>query len=91
MITDACINCGVCEPECPNEAIVMGESYYRIRPGRCTVCVGHYDEPQCQALCPIDSCIITNPSRIEDRQTLESKAKRIAMRKAFEGLDAMTK
>ncbi|MDP7109235.1 MAG: 4Fe-4S binding protein, partial [Nitrospinaceae bacterium] len=25
IITDECINCGVCEPECPNGAITEGE------------------------------------------------------------------
>ena len=24
IITDECINCDVCEPECPNEAIFLG-------------------------------------------------------------------
>ena len=52
IITDECINCDVCEPECPNEAIVMGEEHYVIRQGRCTECVGVHDEPQCRRLCP---------------------------------------
>ena len=55
-ITDECINCDVCEPECPNDAIYMGESIYEIDPTRCTECVGHFDEPQCRQVCPID-CI----------------------------------
>lgn len=87
MITDECINCDVCEPECPNDAIFLGDEHYQIRPGRCTECVGHYEKPQCQKLCPIDLCIVPNPNRMETRQELESKAKRIAMRKAFEALD----
>lgn len=48
IITDDCINCDVCEPECPNEAISQGEEIYVINPNLCTECVGHYDEPQCQ-------------------------------------------
>ena len=48
MITDECINCDVCEPECPNQAISMGPEIYEIDPARCTECVGHFDEPQCQ-------------------------------------------
>ena len=56
MITDECINCDVCEPACPNQAITMGESIYLIDPARCNECVGHYDEPQCQQVCPVD-CI----------------------------------
>ncbi len=55
-ITEECINCDVCEPECPNEAIYQGESIYEIDPARCTECVGHFDEPQCQEVCPVD-CI----------------------------------
>ena len=45
MITDECINCDVCEPECPNQAIYMGSEIYEIDPNRCTECVGHFDEP----------------------------------------------
>ncbi|MDR3390148.1 MAG: YfhL family 4Fe-4S dicluster ferredoxin [Sulfuriferula sp.] len=56
MITDECINCDVCEPECPNEAIYQGDSIYEIDPNKCTECVGHYDAPQCVEVCPVD-CI----------------------------------
>lgn len=56
LINDDCINCDICEPECPNDAIFMGESIYEIDPNRCTECVGHYDTPQCQEVCPVD-CI----------------------------------
>ena len=52
-ITDECINCDVCEPECPNEAISMGAEVYEIDPHKCTECVGHFDEPQCVQLCPV--------------------------------------
>lgn len=55
-ITDECINCDVCEPECPNQAISQGEFYYEIDSSRCTECVGHFDEPQCQQVCPVE-CI----------------------------------
>ena len=55
-ITEECINCDVCEPECPNDAIYQGEEIYEIDPDKCTECVGHYDEPQCRAICPVD-CI----------------------------------
>ena len=41
MITDECINCDVCEPECPNEAISQGPEIYVIDPKKCTECVGH--------------------------------------------------
>ena len=46
IITDECINCDVCEPECPNEAISQGTEIYEIDPKKCTECVGHYDTPQ---------------------------------------------
>jgi formate hydrogenlyase subunit 6/NADH:ubiquinone oxidoreductase subunit I len=60
MITDECINCDVCEPECPNEAISMGEDYYVIAPDKCTECVGHFDSPQCVQVCPVE-CIPIHP------------------------------
>ncbi len=55
-ITDECINCGACEPECPNDAIYEGEEIYEINPELCTECKGHYDESQCVEVCPVD-CI----------------------------------
>jgi len=72
LITDDCINCDVCEPECPNEAISAGEEIYIIDPDKCTECVGHYDEPQCQQVCPVD-CIPEDPERVEDHETLMAK------------------
>ena len=72
MITDECINCDVCEPECPNSAISQGEEIYQIDPGKCTECVGHYDRPQCQEVCPVD-CIPVNPDHIEGREQLYRK------------------
>ncbi|MCE8035561.1 YfhL family 4Fe-4S dicluster ferredoxin [Billgrantia tianxiuensis] len=72
MITDECINCDVCEPECPNDAISAGEEIYVIDPSRCTECVGHYDEPQCQQVCPVD-CIPLDPERRETRDELMAK------------------
>ncbi len=45
LIDDSCINCDMCEPECPNQAIAMGDEIYEINPERCTECVGHYDKP----------------------------------------------
>jgi ferredoxin len=72
MITDECINCDVCEPECPNQAISMGADYYVIDPKRCTECVGHFDEPQCVQVCPV-SCIPVDPARHETRDMLMAK------------------
>lgn len=72
MITDECINCDVCEPECPNNAISQGEEIYEIDPDLCTQCVGHYDEPQCQQVCPVD-CIPLDPSHPETEEELYQK------------------
>ncbi len=72
MITEECINCDVCEPECPNEAISQGEEYYVIDPLKCTECVGHFDEPQCVQVCPVN-CIPTDPDRQENKETLMIK------------------
>ena len=55
-ITDDCINCGACEPECPNEAITEGDDIYVIDPNRCTECVGFHDREACQAVCPVECC-----------------------------------
>ncbi|MDZ7591606.1 MAG: YfhL family 4Fe-4S dicluster ferredoxin [Rubrivivax sp.] len=71
-ITDECINCDVCEPECPNQAISMGEEIYEIDPQRCTECVGHFSEPQCVQLCPV-SCIPVNPAYVETQEQLLAK------------------
>jgi len=76
MITDACINCDVCEPECPNEAISQGEETYVIDPAKCTECVGHFDEPQCAAVCPVD-CIPLNPEHSESKEELQHKYERL--------------
>ena len=76
MITDECINCDVCEPECPNEAISPGDEIYVIDPTLCTECVGHFDAPQCVALCPVD-CIPVNPDHVETPQQLLDKYLRI--------------
>jgi ferredoxin len=75
-ITADCINCDVCEPECPNGAISMGPEIYLIDPGKCTECVGHYDEPQCQQVCPV-SCIILDPARRETKDQLQAKFERL--------------
>ncbi len=72
MITDECINCDVCEPECPNDAISQGAEIYEIDPSKCTECVGHYDEPQCQQVCPVD-CIPHDPSHQESQDELHAK------------------
>ena len=76
LITDECINCDVCEPECPNEAIYMGDEIYEIDPDKCTECVGHYDEPQCVEVCPVD-CIPKDPNNVETEEQLMAKYERL--------------
>lgn len=72
LITDECINCDVCEPECPNDAIYQGEEIYEIDPARCTECVGHFETQQCVDVCPVE-CIIVNPEFEESQETLRLK------------------
>lgn len=72
IISDECINCDVCEPECPNAAISQGEEIYVINPALCTECVGHHDKPQCMEVCPVD-CISKDPDHVEDQPALYEK------------------
>ena len=76
MITDQCINCDVCEPECPNGAIAPGPEIYVIDPLKCTECVGHFDAPQCREVCPVD-CIPLNPEWTESQEALRAKYERL--------------
>ena len=75
-ITDECINCDVCEPECPNEAISQGDEIYEIDPAKCTECVGNYDTPQCVDVCPVD-CILKDEDNAESADQLWVKFERI--------------
>ncbi len=79
MINEECINCDVCEPECPNGALAQGEDIYVIDPDKCTECVGHFDSPQCREVCPVD-CIVPDPAHVESKEQLQAK---------FEGLMAV--
>jgi ferredoxin len=72
MITEDCIVCGACEPECPNDAITANEAVYEINPNLCTECVGYYDNPQCVSVCPVD-CVVQNPDHIETKEELLEK------------------
>jgi len=73
-ITEECINCDICEPECPNHAIYQGPDIYEINPDLCTECVGHFNEPQCRQVCPVD-CIPL--AFYESKETLLEKYKKI--------------
>lgn len=76
IITEECINCDVCEPVCPNQAISMGEVIYEIDPALCTECVGHFEVPQCQLYCPVD-CIPLDPNHVESIESLQQKFLRL--------------
>lgn len=76
LINDECINCDVCEPECPNSAITQGDEIYEIDPNLCTECVGHFDEPQCIEVCPVD-CILTDPDNEESKDALQLKYEKL--------------
>jgi ferredoxin len=97
MINEECINCGACEPECPNTAIYEGgaeyeldgqtfpplsEDLYYIVPEKCTECVGFFDEPQCQSVCPVDACV-PDPNHQETKEQLLEKAKKLHPDKDF--------
>ena len=75
-ITDECINCDVCEPVCPNKAIYQGDAIYEIHPDKCTECVGHFDEPQCVAICPVNF-IIKDTAHPETEEELMDKYKKL--------------
>lgn len=73
LITQRCINCDMCEPECPNEAISLGDEYYEIDSKRCTECIGHYQNPTCQQVCPIPGTILSDPACCETEDALWEK------------------
>lgn len=76
IITNECINCDVCEPVCPNNAIYQGPEIFHIKPELCTECVGHFAEPQCRQLCPVD-CIPNDLNHVESRAMLMAKYERL--------------
>jgi ferredoxin len=76
MITEECINCGVCEFECPNQGITEDEDAFVIDPALCSECVGFHDTEQCAAVCPVDCCV-PDPNRVETEPTLFASAQKI--------------
>ena len=81
LITDECINCDVCEPECPNGAITMGEEIYQINSDLCTECVGHFETSQCVDVCPVD-CIIPDTNHAESKEQLQRKYQELIRKSA---------
>jgi ferredoxin len=75
-ITDECISCGACEPECPNAAITEGETIYVIDPGKCTECVGSFSTKQCAEICPVDCCL-ADEAHMESHDALLAKWHRL--------------
>ncbi len=75
-ITEDCVSCGACEPECPNKAISEGDPIYIINPDLCTECVGAFDSPQCASVCPVDCCV-PDPEHKETKDALMEKYSRI--------------
>lgn len=97
VITEECINCGACEPECPNTAIYEGgaqweldgemhptlnDDLYYIVPDKCTECVGFFDQEQCAAVCPVDCCI-PDPNNLETEEVLLERAKKFHPEQTF--------
>jgi len=83
MITTDCINCGACEPECPNNAISQGETIFVIDPKLCTECVGFHDYEACAAVCPVDCCV-TDPNNIETEEVLIARARALHQETKFD-------
>jgi ferredoxin len=73
IITEACINCGACEPECPNEAISQGSDIYAIDAEHCTECVGFNAKEACQTVCPVECCV-PDPAHVETESVLIARA-----------------
>jgi ferredoxin len=87
-ITEECINCGACEPECPNQAISQGEEIFVIDPKLCTECVGFHDEEACAAVCPVDCCV-PDPNNAEGEETLYARATALHPDKEFPALPTL--
>ncbi len=88
VITEECINCGACEPECPNNAISQGDETFKIDPALCSECVGFHDEEACAAVCPVDCCV-PDPKNPETEDVLLARAKKIHPDKKIPDLAAL--
>ena len=75
-ISDECISCGACEPECPNQAITEGDTVYIINPDKCTECIGSYVSSRCAEICPVDACA-ADPALKESKDQLLAKWRKL--------------
>ena len=75
-ITEECISCGACEPECPNGAISEGDEIYIVDPKKCTECVGSHESSRCVEVCPVDCCV-ADPDHKESREQLLERWKKL--------------
>ncbi len=57
-ITEECVSCGICEPECPNEAISQGDDVYVIDATACNECADDGGSPKCLEVCPVDGAVV---------------------------------
>ena len=87
-ITEECINCGACEPECPNGAISQGDDVYVIDAKLCTECVGFHDEEACAAVCPVDACV-QDAANVETEEVLYGRLATVHAGKEFPALTAL--
>ncbi|WP_406037997.1 4Fe-4S dicluster domain-containing protein [Succinimonas sp.] len=56
VISSKCVNCEMCEPDCPRGAISFNGKTFVIDPALCQECSGFYPAPQCISVCPV-KCI----------------------------------
>lgn len=89
LITAECINCGACEPECPNDAITEGADIYVIDASLCTECVGFHEKEACQAVCPVECCV-PDPQNRESEEVLLARAAQLHPEKQFPPLSELT-
>ena len=75
-ISEKCICCGTCIPECPNGAIREGERICVVNPDRCTECVGAHEKPECSVICPIEAPV-PDPDHQETREALLEKWRKL--------------
>ncbi len=71
-ISDECILCEACVPECKNQAISVGETQSVIDPNKCTECVGNFSSPKCAEVCPAGGPG-PDPAHKETKQQLLAK------------------